>query len=263
MYLSIQNLRHHQAYVFLGKTGFLIVYAICLIALLVIPNNMYQCLFPAGMFYIGGLDGMVKESKTTTVGLVVGDHVVLAADKRATAGSFIAHKRVKKIQLITNYAALTISGLVADAQFLVEQARYIARKYYNDTGSQMKISALASNMSLILTAYLRVYPFIVQLLLGGVDSTGPQLYYLDLYGTISREEYMATGSGSPTAIGVLEEGYSRDLTVDDAVELAKKAVLAAMRRDGFSGEGVDVVVIGREGVREYTFIREKKLVFQQ
>ncbi len=208
------------------------------------------------------LDNVFKESKTTTVGMAVGDSVVLAADKRATAGSFIAHKRVKKIHMITDYSAMTISGLVADAQFLVEQARYIARKYMVDTGFKMRLSALASDLSLILTAYLRVYPFIVQLLLGGVDSEGPGLYYLDLYGTISREDYMATGSGSPTAIGVLEEGYRSDLTVEEAVQLAKNAVLAAMRRDGFSGEGVDVVVIGPRGVEEYTFIPEKRLVSQ-
>ena len=204
-----------------------------------------------------------KESKTTTVGLVVGDHVVLAADKRATAGTLIAHKRVKKILKISDYMAMTISGLVADAQFLVEQARYMVRRYGIETGEKMSVSALASNLSLLLTVYLRVYPFIVQLLLGGVDEKGPQLYYLDLYGTISREKYMATGSGSPTAIGVLEEGYRSDMSIEEAVELARKAVLAAMKRDGFSGEGVDVVVIGPGIYREETFIPEKRLVAEK
>ncbi len=204
-----------------------------------------------------------KESKTTTVGLVVGDHVVLAADKRATAGTLIAHKRVKKILKISDYMAMTISGLVADAQFLVEQARYMVRRYGIETGEKMRVSALASNLSLLLTVYLRVYPFIVQLLLGGVDEKGPQLYYLDLYGTISREKYMATGSGSPTAIGVLEEGYRSDMSIEEAVELARKAVLAAMKRDGFSGEGVDVVVIGPGIYREETFIPEKRLVAEK
>ncbi len=204
-----------------------------------------------------------KESKTTTVGLVVGDHVVLAADKRATAGTLIAHKRVKKILKISDYMAMTISGLVADAQFLVEQARYMVRRYGIETGEKMSVSALASNLSLLLTVYLRVYPFIVQLLLGGVDEKGPQLYYLDLYGTISREKYMATGSGSPTAIGVLEEGYRSDMSIEEAVELARKAVLAAMKRDGFSGEGVDVVVIGPGVYREETFIPEKRLVAEK
>ncbi len=202
-----------------------------------------------------------KASRTTTVGLVVGDYVVLAADKRATAGALIAHKRVEKIHRITDYSAMTISGLVADAQFLVEQARYIARRYSIETGGNIKISSLASHLSLILTVYLRVYPFIVQLLLGGYDGE-PQLYYLDLYGSISREKYTATGSGSPIALGVIEEGYRDDMGVDEAVDLARKAVLTAMKRDGFSGEGVDVVVIGPGVYRKETYIPERKMVYK-
>jgi proteasome beta subunit len=206
------------------------------------------------------LEPTVKRSHTTTVGMVVGDHVVLAADKRATAGTMVAHKRVRKIHRVNDYTAMTISGLVADAQFLVEQARHISRSYLVETGRRIKVSSLASNLALILTVYLRVYPFIVQLLLGGVDDNGPQLYYLDLYGTVSREKYSATGSGSPTAIGVLEEGYREDMSLEEAVELAKKAVLTAMSRDGFSGEGVDVFVIGPEGIREETFIPSKTMI---
>jgi proteasome beta subunit len=191
---------------------------------------------------------MKVESKTTTVGLTTRDYVVLAADKRATAGPAIYHKAVKKIHVITNRAAITISGLVADAQFLVENAKYIARNYELSMGKPLNMKSLASALSLILSAYLRVYPFIVQLLLGGVDDDGSQLYYLDLYGTITRERYMATGSGSPVAFGVLEEGYREGLSLDEAVDLAVKAVTAALMRDGFSGEGVDVLVIGKQGV---------------
>lgn len=191
---------------------------------------------------------MNYESKTTTVGLVAGDYVVLAADKRATAGAAIAHKQVKKILKINNRAALTISGLVADAQFLVENARYYMKSYEAATGKPLKISGLASYLSLLLSAYLRVYPFIVQLTLGGYDSEGPSLYYLDLYGTKTREKYIATGSGSPIAYGVLESSYKDNLTLDEAVELAVRAVRAALLRDGFSGEGIDVLVIGGQGI---------------
>lgn len=199
-------------------------------------------------------------SKTTTVGLIAGDYVVLAADKRATAGFLVAHKRVKKIQKIDDHAAMTISGLVADAQYLVEQARYISRKYLLEVGRPIKISSLASNLSVILNVYLRTMPYVVQLLLGGYDSSGPHLFYLDLFGSLSEEKYMATGSGSPVAFGVLESGYREDISLEEAVELAKKAVKAATMRDGFSGEGIDVVIIGPGVYREETVLFEKKLV---
>ncbi|MCY0867939.1 MAG: proteasome subunit beta [Desulfurococcus sp.] len=195
---------------------------------------------------------MEKRTGTTTVGLVTRDHVVLAADKRATAGPMVYHKAVKKILKITDYAALTISGLVADAQYIAEMARITAERYKLEVGKPMPISSLSSWLSLVLSAYLRYSPFIVQLLLGGRDHTGVSLYYMDLYGSLSREKYMATGSGSPVAFGVLEQGYREDLSLSEARELAFKAVAAAVMRDGFSGEGVDLVVIGPEGYLEET-----------
>ncbi len=118
-------------------------------------------------------------------------------------------------------------------------------------------------MSLILSAYLRYVPFIVQLLLGGVDEEGPSLYYLDLYGSISKEKYASTGSGSPVAYGVLEKEYRKNMSLEEAKHLAFKAVEAALSRDGFSGEGVDVVVIGPNYYTEETFLFEKKLLSNQ
>ncbi|MEM4717211.1 MAG: proteasome subunit beta [Desulfurococcaceae archaeon] len=192
---------------------------------------------------------MNMDSKTTTVGLTTRDYVVLAADKRATGGQVVYHKQVKKIAKITDYSAMTISGLVADAQFLVENARYVARQYEVNYGKPIAIRSIANIMSLVLSSYLRVYPFIVQLIIGGVDRyEGPSLYYLDLYGTITREKYIATGSGSTVAIGVLEASYRSDMDLNSAVELAAKSVIAALARDSFSGEGIDVLVIGHKGV---------------
>jgi len=202
---------------------------------------------------------LAKHYKTTTVGLVVGEYVVLAADKRATAGVEVYHKRVKKILRVADNIAMTISGLVADAQFLVDQARYIYKAYELNTGRRISIAALANYMSLVLQAYLRYSPFLVQLLIGGYDGA-PQLYYLDLYGTATREKYVATGSGSPIAFGILEENYRDDMSLNEAVELAYKAVTAAIYRDGFTGEGVDIVIIGPQLYREETRLFERKIV---
>ncbi|MCC6033924.1 MAG: proteasome subunit beta [Desulfurococcaceae archaeon] len=199
------------------------------------------------------------ESKTTTVGLVVGDTVILAADKRATAGTAVYHKTVKKILKINNYSAMTISGLVADAQFLVENARALSRRYELQLKKPIEIKSLANYLSLLLSIYLRAYPFLVQLLLGGYDSNGPSLYYLDLYGTLTREKYMSTGSGSPIALGVLESSYRENMDLEEAKKLAVKAVISALSRDGFSGEGVDVVVISKDGIREESIQLRKTL----
>ncbi len=185
---------------------------------------------------------------TTTVGVRTRTHVVLAADRRATAGYYVAHKRTRKIVKITDYMAMTTAGLVADAQMLAEYLRIEAQYYEMQTGKRMPIQAAATLLSNILFAS-RLYPYVVQLLLGGYD-TQPRLYSLDWFGTVTEEKYVATGSGSPTAIGVLEDGYSEDMSVDEAVELARRAVASSIRRDAFTGNGITVVVIGRNEYRE-------------
>lgn len=201
---------------------------------------------------------MNKESKTTTVGIATKNYVVLAADKRATAGPTVYHKNVKKIAKITDKSVLTISGLVADAQFIIENARFFAKGYETSMGKVISTRSLANYISTVLSIYLRIYPFIVQLLLGGYDHEGPGLYYIDLYGTVTREKYMATGSGSPIAFGMLEANYHDNLALEDAVDLAAKAVTAAVMRDGFTGEGVDVIAIGKDGVTLEKTIQLKK-----
>ncbi len=188
---------------------------------------------------------------TTTVGIVANEGVVLAADKRAVAGYYIAHKRVKKILKVDEKVMITTAGLVADAQALVNMVKNEI-KYYKLTSNVevVNVRTIASILSNILHAY-KWYPFIVQLLVGGYD-TKPRLFMLEVFGAISEEKYAATGSGSPIAIGIIEENYREDMSIEEAVELAIKAVKSAIRRDTATGEGVDIAIITSKGVVEKT-----------
>jgi proteasome beta subunit len=192
-------------------------------------------------------------SGTTTVGLVAGDYVVLAADKRATAGFMIASRRVKKIVKLTDYAVMTMAGLVADAQMLADILRSEAKLYELDTGARMSVRGIAVLLSNILFSY-KALPFIVQVLVGGYD-VKPRLYLLDLFGSITEEKLAATGSGSPVAYGVLEQHYREDLSLDEAVKIATAAIRASTLRDAASGDGVDIAIVGRG------FIEEKFIPF--
>lgn len=205
----------------------------------------------------GGLNtivGRIMEKKalhgTTTVGLVVKEAVILAADRRATAGTYIAHRRTKKIVKVNDRIALTTAGLVADAQVLADVLKNEIRYYELTTKSRMSVKTAAYYLSSILYSY-KLFPFLVQLLVGGFDEK-PRLYSLDWYGSVLEEKYTATGSGSPIAIGVIEEGYREDMSVEEARVLAVKAVKTALKRDAATGDGVDSIVIGREGAREYS-----------
>ena len=193
-------------------------------------------------------DARVLASGTTTVGLVIRDFVVLAADKRATSGFMIASRRVKKIVRLTDYAVMTMAGLVADAQMLADILRSEAKLYELDTGLKMSVKSIAVLLSNILFAY-KAFPFIVQVLIGGYD-VKPRLYVLDLFGSLTEEKFAATGSGSPVAYGVLEEHYREDMSLEEAIKVATAAVRAATLRDAASGDGVDIAVVGKSGIEE-------------
>ena len=192
-------------------------------------------------------------SGTTTVGIVVKDGVVVAADKRASTGYYVAHKKVKKIVKIDDHVVMTTAGLVADAQMLASVLQYQARNYKIANGRPIPVRMLASYLSLLLNSS-KYFPYVVQLLLAGYDEA-PRLYAIEWFGDYVEENYAVTGSGSPIAIGVIESEYSKDMDIEKAVEVAVKAVRASIRRDAFTGEAVDVVVVTKEGIREMSYPR--------
>jgi proteasome beta subunit len=84
-----------------------------------------------------------------------------------------------------------------------------------------------------------------------VDSEGPHIFSLDPFGSLTEEKkFFATGSGSPVAFGILEDGYKDGMSVGEAVPLMVRAVKAAMRRDAASGDSFDVAIIDDKGFRE-------------
>ncbi len=189
---------------------------------------------------------------TTTVGIACTDGVVLATDRRVTSGYYIAHRRGKKIHRIDDYIAVTIAGAVADAQKLVDQLKAELLLFKAQYGRPMSIKSLATLASTLLFN-ARPFIYIIQMIIGGLDASGTQLYTVDWFGSVTREKYTATGSGSPIAIGLLETEYNDKIKVKEAIPLAVKAVRSAMLRDPGSGEGVDVAVISRLGYRELSF----------
>lgn len=186
---------------------------------------------------------------TTTVGLVYEKGVVFATDTRVIAGStFIAHKKGKKILQIEKHAAVTIAGSVAFAQNLVDILRIEARSFQMERGYPIPIKALANIASLVLWRA----PPAVQVIVGGHDLFGPSLFQIDPYGGVTKEEFVSTGSGSPVALGVLESSLKKNVSEKEAIEIATKAVLAAMSRDTATGNDFDVAVLDSKGYRELT-----------
>jgi proteasome beta subunit len=188
--------------------------------------------------------------------------VVLATDTRATAGFFVAHRTAKKIHKISDYIAMTIAGRVADAQALVDMMRANVRHFEVTQGRRIQVRALATLLSTYMF-YYRFFPYQTQLLVGGVDDSGLHLFNVDPLGGVTEEKVISTGSGSPVALGVLEAEYREDLSIDEAVELAYKAVAVAIRRDIGSGDSIDVAYISPATGYVELSPTEKKVLFNK
>jgi len=197
----------------------------------------------------------LKKTGTTILGMVCKDGVVIATERRATMGTLIAHKSTKKLYKIDDRLALATAGLVGDLQVL---SRYLSAEvnlYRLKRGVDMPVKSAATLMSNILNQR-KFYPYYVQLILGGWDSAGGHIYSLDAAGGAIPDKYNAGGSGSPYVFGVLEDLYRDDLTVDEGINIAIRAVTAAMSRDSASGNGTDIAVIND---KEFKMISEDEI----
>ena len=192
---------------------------------------------------------------TTTVGVVCTDGVILSSDTRVTMGYFVAHKHGKKIYQIDDHIGMTISGGVADAQFVVELLKVNAKLYKLNNGRPMPIKAASRLVSNIL--FSARGGLMAQILVGGVDSTGPHVFSLDPLGSLTEETCVATGSGSPIAYGVLEDKYKEGLTIKEILPVVTRAVDSAMKRDIASGNNFDIAIITKEGYKSLS-TEEKK-----
>tara|TARA_B100002052_G_C15708675_1_gene518509 strand:+ start:200 stop:865 length:666 start_codon:yes stop_codon:yes gene_type:complete len=186
---------------------------------------------------------------TTTVGLVCKDGVVMATEMRATMGNLIGHKTTQKLFKISDNMALTVAGLVGDAQMLARWLSAEVNLYELKTGSQMSLKASSTLMANIMNGR-RYMPFWVQLLLGGIDSEGGHVYSLDAAGGSIPDKFQTTGSGSPFVYGVLEDRFKENMTVKEGKELGVRALVAAMKRDSASGDGISMCVINSGGYQK-------------
>lgn len=176
---------------------------------------------------------------TSTVGITYDGGVVVGADHRATMGHFIANKSVQKLFRISDNIALTTAGLVGHAQSLSRVLAAELKLFELKRDMPMTVKGAATFTANILSGR----PHYVQLLIVGVDPSGPSVYSIDSAGGSIPDTYCATGSGSPYMYGVLEDQFKTDMSKDQALSLAAKALLASAQRDAASGNGMDLAYI--------------------
>jgi proteasome beta subunit len=186
----------------------------------------------------------------TVVGISYNNGVVLAAEKRVSFGNFVVNKSIKKTFSVTDHVGAACAGMVADMQVLVRQVEALAKIRKLETRREVAPNSVAKLMSVIMFER-RYFPLLTQVIVGGINSK-PEIYTLDPLGSVLPDDYAAVGTGAEMALGIMDAEFKPNMTEEKAKELAIRAIRSAIQRDAASGDGIDVLVVSKNGHREET-----------
>ena len=187
----------------------------------------------------------------TAVGLTFDKGVVLGAEKRVSYGTHITSKSAKKLFTITDQVAAAAAGMIADMNILVREVSAHVRIIELETKQPVTPNSIAKLMSVIMYQQ-RWFPLLTQVILAGIESK-PSIYVLDPLGSVIPDDYATVGTGAVLAIGVVESGYKKNMQEKEAKDLVMKSIRSAINRDAASGDGIDLLILDNNGIREESF----------
>lgn len=177
---------------------------------------------------------------TTVLALRWEDGVVIAGDRRATAGTIIAHKRVRKVYAADRFSAVAISGTAGMAIELIKLFQTELEHYEKIEGTRLSLEGKANFLARLVRQNLPLafQGLVVVPLFCGFDEREQvgRLYSFDVVGgRYDEEDYATTGSGGSEARSFLKATYRPDLDAESAIELAVEALVAAAEEDAATG----------------------------
>ncbi|MBI3333986.1 hypothetical protein HYZ97_00680 [Candidatus Pacearchaeota archaeon] len=202
------------------------------------------------------LNQNVIRSNTSLVGIKCKDGVVIGADRRATAGSIIMSKTSRKVVPVNDYLITAGTGLSSDIDLHQKIIAAELRLKHLKTRSRPSVKESANMIAMMIYRHIRtpsMIPGILGLLVGGVDENGESsLYTIEPAGGVYEvNDFDANfSSGMPYILGLLERQYKKEITVKEAIELAKEALKASTQRDVGSGNGIDIYTITKSGITQ-------------
>lgn len=185
----------------------------------------------------------------TTVGLVCTDGVLLASERRYSYGTFVMSKVAKKVFKITDTIGVACAGIIGDMQVLARETLAYMNLYQLERGRKGTVKNAAKLLSSLLSSR-RLFPYLAQTVIGGMDDGKPGLYVLDPIGSVLEDKFAAVGTGAEVAMGVLESEYKEGLSLEEAKPIIMRAIRAAVARDISSGDGIDLMIITSHGMKE-------------
>ncbi len=182
---------------------------------------------------------------TTVVALRCTDGVVMAGDRRATAGHLISYRTMEKVFPADRHSGVAIAGAAGPAMEMVKLFQLQLEHYEKVEGGSLSLEGKANQLSQMVRSHLpaAMQGMAVVPLFAGFDTrrTVGRLFEYDVTGGRYEEsDFAATGSGSLHAGTVIKLGYREGITTDAAIELAINALFQAADEDSATG-GPDLI----------------------
>jgi proteasome beta subunit len=184
----------------------------------------------------------------TAVGITYNNGVLLASERRVSYGNFVVNKNTKKTFTVTDHVGAACAGMVADMDVLVRQVSALSKIRRLETRRDVQPNSVAKLMSVIMFER-RYFPLLTQVIVGGINSQ-PEIYTLDPLGSVLPDRYAAVGTGAEMALGVMDADFSDKLDEEKATALALRAIRSSIQRDSASGDGIDLLIINKDGKKE-------------
>ena len=191
------------------------------------------------------------QTGTTTVGIIIDGGVIIGTESQATAGYTVATKQAQKLFEVNKFTAATISGGVADCQYVVNQISALSRLKEVEEGLVPEPKYIANITRNILFSGRSF--FLSMMIIGGysIEENKGKLYGIDLLGTLFEEDnFLSFGSGSPFSLGVLEADWKPNMTETEGIELIKTAISSSRERDAASGFNIQICSITKDGYKQ-------------
>ena len=167
---------------------------------------------------------------STTVGIRTNDHAILASYLKPTRPLL---DPAEKIYQIDEHLGATGAGYIGDVLKLIQELRINSQKHRLTFDSAIDVKTASEELSSYLHQYTiyAVRPLGASVILAGKDPTGVQMYQVDPSGTYFRGSGFTIGAGSDRSIEVIQNGYRPNLSLDEAIKLAKEAIKSATKDD--------------------------------
>ena len=176
--------------------------------------------------------------------------IILAAEKKEFSSLFVPTRESGKLYKIDEHVLCSVSGVVADANMLVDMARVHSQQHTYSQMTPIYVESLVrflADQKHVYTQMGSSRPFGVSLMYAGYDAVqGFQLYCSDPSGNYAAWKAHATGKNSVNAISQLKDDFKEDMTLKEGLILAAKVLGKSMDMNKPDANKFEIGVVARD-----------------